>query len=106
MAYATLISTGIGIAVAVVDIYSTFAYDDPYSQQKNYKLGVDIYNLELQINQTVTEILQKTNFLVVSDIFESLCVSTSPLHHRTTHISFCLPVYVPILHRTGQHLCD
>lgn len=55
---------------AIADLVFTFTTDDPFSNSKIYGLEVDIYNLELQVNQTVTEILEQTNTILVR-----VCVS-------------------------------
>ena len=51
--------------LAIADLVFTFTTEDPYSNAKIYGLEIDIYNLELQVNQTVTEILEQTNTILV-----------------------------------------
>jgi len=66
MAALETVTNFITFGLAIADLVFTFTTDDPYSNSKIYGLEVDIYNLELQVNETVTRIFEQTQVILVS----------------------------------------
>ena len=60
------VMNGITLVFGIIDLVTSFfPQEDPFSNENIYKLDVDIYNLERQVNQTVTEILDRTGQILV-----------------------------------------
>ena len=77
----------ITFGLAIADLVFTFTTDDPYSNSKIYGLEVDIYNLELQVNQTVTQILERTEVILVS-VYVGIMTGRPKVHtHSKSQIS-------------------